>query len=105
MRTVWNTSDIWVRRPFDLDDIPSQGDISLTLHHDENTEVYINGRLVQRVGNYTTSYNSFPLVPEAVKALKVGRNVIAIHCHQTQGGQYIDAGLSLLIENARSTRR
>ncbi len=43
VRTVWNTSDIWVRRPFDLDDIPSQGDISLTLHHDENTEVYING--------------------------------------------------------------
>ena len=98
VRTVWNTSDIWICRAFDLDEIPSQGDISLNLHHDEDAEVYINGRLVQKVGNYTTGYNSFPLAPEAVKALKAGRNVIAIHCHQTQGGQYIDAGLSLLIE-------
>ena len=48
VRTVWNTSDIWIRRTFDLDDIPSQGDISLTIHHDEDAEVYINGRLVQK---------------------------------------------------------
>jgi hypothetical protein len=105
VRTVWNTSDIWVRRSFDLDEIPSQGDISLTLHHDEDAEVYINGRLVQKVANYTTSYNLFPLAPKAVEVLKAGRNLIAIHCHQTRGGQYIDAGLSLLIENVRSTDR
>ncbi len=60
---------------------------------------------VTTLTNYTTSYSSFPLAPEAVKTLKVGQNVLAIHCHQTQGGQYIDAGISVLIENVRSTRR
>ncbi|WP_145111889.1 glutaminase domain-containing protein [Botrimarina mediterranea] len=90
--TVWNGSDIWLRREFDL---PGEINDSLRLfiHHDENAQVYINGVLAGRFPGYTTQYELAPLRPEAVAALKPTGNVLAVHCHQTSGGQYIDVGV------------
>jgi hypothetical protein len=92
-RTVWDTSDIWLRRTFELDDLPDGGEIMLSIHHDENAEVYINGKLVRTLRGFTTAYRPVVLGKDAREALRVGKNVIAIHCHQTGGGQYIDVGL------------
>jgi hypothetical protein len=90
--TVWKTNDIWVRREFTLPDkVPEH--LLLWMHHDEDAEVYLNGELATRVKGYTTEYEEFAIAPEAQKALKPGKNVIAIYCKQTLGGQYIDAGL------------
>ena len=41
--TEWKGSDIWLRRSFDLTAIPTEGEISLSIHHDEDAEIYING--------------------------------------------------------------
>ena len=98
VRTEWKTSDIWIRRDFTIDSLPTAGELCLNIHHDEDAEVYINGKLAATFTKYTTSYTSVPLDSDAVKLLKKGENTIAIHCHQAVGGQYIDAGLSLLIE-------
>jgi len=92
VRTEWRTSDIWLRHEFSLADIKFD-DLRLSLHHDEDAEVYLNGVLALKTQRYLSDYDDFDIAPEARKALRPGQNVIAVHCHQTTGGQYIDVGL------------
>ncbi len=90
--TTWNTADIWLRREIEL---PAKWhDPQLWIHHDEDAEVYINGVLGFKTTGWTTAYDAFPLLPAAKAALKPGKNLIAVHCHQTTGGQFIDLGLA-----------
>lgn len=92
VRTEWTTPDIWVRRAFELPDGAPDAPM-IRMHHDEDVEVYLNGRLAVKTAGFTTGYQDFPIQAEALATLKAGRNTMAIHCHQTTGGQYIDAGL------------
>ncbi|MFO0797095.1 MAG: glycoside hydrolase family 2 TIM barrel-domain containing protein [Gemmataceae bacterium] len=92
IRTEWKTPDVWLRRVVELKAAPA-GEVMLRLHHDEDAEVYVNGVLAARVTGYTTAYVEVPLTAAGKAALRPGRNVIAVHCRQTGGGQYIDAGL------------
>ena len=100
VRTEWKTPDIWLRRTVKLPAGALQaGDVALSIHHDEDAEVYLNGTLLAAVKGYTTDYNVVPLDEKTLAAaLKEGENVLAVHCHQTGGGQYIDVGLARLVE-------
>ena len=92
VRTRWSTPDIWIRRTFELPKtIPNK--IVLRMHHDETATVYLNGILAAKASGYSVYYDTTEILPAARKALHPGKNVIAIHCNQTTGGQYIDAGL------------
>jgi putative heme-binding domain-containing protein len=95
VRTNWATSDVWLRREINLAARPGgkESSIGLRVHHDEDAEIYVNGVLGARLPRWTTGYVEVPLADAAVAALQPGRNVLAIHCHQQTGGQYIDAGL------------
>ncbi len=98
--TVWNTPDIWLYRTFTLPNLTAEqvGQIVLRDYHDEDVEVFINGVLAYKSTGFIGSYENKPITPEARQALVLGgENAIAVHCHQTQGGQYIDVGLSLRI--------
>jgi hypothetical protein len=90
--TAWNTPDIWLRRTFDLER-GSNSAIQLSVHHDEDAEIYINGALARRMQGNTTGYEQFAIHPAALDAIKPSGNVFAVHCRQTIGGQYIDVGL------------
>ena len=91
--TEWTTADIWIRRSFELPARANPDGLQLLIHHDEDAQVYLNGKQVADLSGYTSDYEPIPLTGDAAKALRPGVNVIAIHCHQTSGGQYIDAGL------------
>lgn len=99
VRTEWNTSDIWLRRSFGISD-KKFSQTQLLIHHDEDAEVYINGRLVAKLEGYTTGYTYTALDKKAVAALRQGANYLAVHCRQTTGGQYIDIGLVDVVEQS-----
>ena len=92
VRTEWNSKDIWLRREVEIKELP-KGEVFLRIHHDEDYELYINGVLAATGTGFSTEYGLGTINAAGQKALKAGKNTIAVHCKQTTGGQYIDVGL------------
>ncbi|MES2732098.1 MAG: sugar-binding domain-containing protein [Bacteroidota bacterium] len=100
VRTNWNTADIWLRKSFSLGNLSEEAlkNIRLKIHHDETCQVYINGILAFEEDGWTSNYRIASLTEAARTSLKINSlNTISIHCHQENGGQYIDAGFSTLV--------
>ncbi len=86
--TEWKSADIWLRRTFELAELPARP--ALLIHHDEDTEIFLNGVEAARFEKWSQTYAIVPLGDAGAQALKVGTNTLALHCHQNGGGQYID---------------
>lgn len=91
-KTPWNSKNIWVRRTFTLDKTDFNR-LFLKINHDDNAEVYLNGEKIYSYVGWLTKFQYFP-IEEAVKnKLKAGKNVLAVHCANTAGGAWLDAGI------------
>ena len=91
--TEWRTDDIWLRRTITVPDGVNDS-IQLVAYHDEDIEVYFNGVEAVHEGGYNGSYEPFEISKAAMAQLKPGTKVVvAVHCHQTTGGQGVDVGL------------
>ncbi len=95
VRTAWadTPGDIWLRREVTLPaNLPAKMDV-VTIH-DEDVDVYVNGVLAASATGYVGDYVRLPMSEAARTAFRPGKNVIAVHCHQTVGGQVIDVGIT-----------
>ena len=92
VRTQWSTPDIWLRREVVMAD-GKWSDLQFRMHHDEDAEVYVDGVLATQVSGYVADYEAVRIKTKARELLKPGKHLLAVHCKQTQGGQYIDVGL------------
>jgi hypothetical protein len=55
--------------------------------------VYLNGVEIFKASGHISDYQLVELGQSALDAFQTGNNVLAIHCKQTKGGQFIDAAL------------
>ncbi len=90
VKTLWRSNDIWVRRTFSANDLAGINQLFLKLNHDDNIEVFLNGKQVYKKEGWT---NRFEYIPLDKRDLQEGQNLIAIHLANSAGGRYLDFGL------------
>ncbi|MCA9240215.1 MAG: glycoside hydrolase family 2, partial [Planctomycetales bacterium] len=91
VNTEWLTQEIWFRKQVTLD-----GELSnpaLLIYHDDDAEVYLNGVMAAKFSAASPGYIVRKLEGAALKSLRAGKNVLAVHCRNTGGEQYIDVHL------------
>jgi len=99
--TVWKGSDIWLRRQVDLPGGPWHN-LRLRIHHDEDAQVFVSGVKAAEFRRHVGEYQNRPMDRKAAAAVKPGgKVVIAVHCRQTKGGQFIDVGLVDLVPQTK----
>lgn len=91
-RTLWDPSDIWLRRTFEWKG-GSPKDAALVNFHDEDTEAYLNGKKIWSRSGFGPAYELFAITEALKSALRKGQNPLTVHTHQSVGGQFIDLAL------------
>jgi hypothetical protein len=91
--TTWSTDDIWLRRELTLPAGP-YANLEFLVFHDEDVEIYVNGVRAAQEDGFITDYQPLEISAAALALLKPGAKItLAVHCHQTTGGQGVDVGL------------
>ena len=99
VKTRWDSDDIWIRRTLTLP-MANYARAILSVYHDEDVDVYIDGVLAAKDPGFTTGYVPLAISKSAMKSLRPGATItIAAHCHQTGGGQGIDINLGVVVKN------
>ncbi|HEX8060628.1 MAG TPA: DUF4964 domain-containing protein, partial [Cyclobacteriaceae bacterium] len=89
--TSWEDDEIWVRREFDFPKSDLNETLYLTYSHDDDMELYINGKEVVNTGHSAKHGVVVKLEPGV---LVEGKNLIAAHCKDTGGNAYLDFGIT-----------
>ena len=100
-RTTWvgEYNTYWIRREFTLDEVNEATTYYFESYHDDDYEVYVNGRQIHRIDGWTEA-NGTPVTKKIPNSILVaGNNVIAIHIQQNTGGAYFDCGVYSIFDS------
>jgi len=100
VRTPWKDTpgDIWLRRTIEIP-ATATGNLVFMVYHDEDVEIYVNGIAASQESGYNSTYDPLDIAPAALALLKPGATVtLALHIHQTTGGQGVDLGLANVVQ-------
>lgn len=89
--TDWKTKEIWVRREFTMPEIAAGSNLYLIYSHDDDFELYLNGKQIVNTGQSAKSNVMLKIDPSLLNG--DGKNVMAAHCLDRGGLAYVDFGL------------
>lgn len=98
-RTKWKEDNIYLRIELT---VPPEGvqQAHLRCFHDDDVEIFLNGEPLLTRSGYTTEYEDFILAPDQVALFQPGCNVLAVHCQNVHGPQYIDVGITVELKGS-----
>lgn len=102
-KTPWRSADLWVRRNFELKEVPAEP-LALRMNHDDNVKVYLNGALVYEKTGWVDRLEYMDLDGALRTHLKKGKNVLAVHVRNTAGGRHLDIGISRRASSSYNSR-
>lgn len=94
IKTKWTTDDIWLRKEVTLNQ--EIEDAVIKISYDDDYEMYVNGQLLIAEKGANSAYKYMKLDKEKNQLFKKGKNVIAVHCKNTGGGQHFDVGIGTI---------
>ncbi|GAB3793996.1 DUF4965 domain-containing protein [Spirosoma humi] len=87
------STDIYYRREFNYDGNADLSKLVMSINHDDDVVVYLNGIKILDKPDYLNEYVYLPLSAAGQKAIRKGKNVLAVHCVSPRGGSFIDVGI------------
>jgi serine/threonine protein kinase len=91
-RSVAIRTNLWFRREFNLTEVP-KGKLTLLLGRNHDAQVFLNGIPAAPAADWSDTEVLLPCSDSGQAALKLGSNVLAVHCQDIDGGARIEVGL------------
>jgi len=87
-------TNLWLRREFELSSVPA-GKLVFRINRNHDAQVFLNGTEVVPTADWSDTEVLLPAAGPGKPTLKLGRNVLAVHCQDADGGAPIDVRIYL----------
>ncbi|MEE8451875.1 MAG: sugar-binding domain-containing protein [Thermoguttaceae bacterium] len=87
----WTAPEIWLRAEVQLPSHPIGP--AMRYLHEQDITIWVNGKLLLKASGKSRTYRQRPLGKADMELFSEGRNVVAVHCRQPQGGSGVDVGI------------